>query len=880
MNIRLKGGLAPSRRGIIERRTAVLVAAALIATGISMGGTISGVISDASAVPLAVDVAYQELQFPISRSSIESGNPLVAGGQRRYTNVITVGSTVVDAVVTTVSPANFTITDYDNPGSASANADYFQINATTTSSGHGTFQFDFYESGTDTPVSLSNLQITGIDIDSSQYNSFTNINSYTVATATHLIANQNPVRSPVVPVVLGGGGSFVGNTGNGSNVPLDQVVLAYGDATSLSVTFGSYDSGSNPNYFGLAFMALAWGSSTPTTTAASTTLTYDGNGPSGGTVPATATQAFGSLLTLASNSGGLSKPGYTFGGWNTANDASGTSYAAASSYTFPNVNSTLFAVWNGSYSLSYNVNGGSGGPASPETRVTGASANLSSTDPTFVGFTFAGWNTAADGSGTAYSSGASYTMPAGNRTLYAIWAGLYTLTYDANGGSGGPSPSSDARTNGTTAALSATAPTRTGYVFGGWRVGGAGTVFAAGAAFTMPAAATTLVALWNAQSFALTYDANGGVGSPSGATVVAGTTVTVSATVPTKSGYTFSGWLLNGTGGALVASATFTMPGMASTLTAQWTATGGGGDSGGGSSGGGSNGAGSGTSTPSATASPAGTTTAPGVGPVKKPDTEKVQPGNDVTLINGEPVQTEKKTVDKSTRIEISGPDFKITVGGTSSAGQPLPLSAGGAPVVTTQERLATSGYGCAPGTIVELYLLTPLTSLGSIAINVDGAFSGSVGLPAGLPAGDYVMQTNCFTTTAQVRSVSVGLTVRSASLVLCTSDSSGADCTKAQQRPRKGFLLPDELVAGRNLLLPTRVRMNSGRFADVSVLCSPVTRSAPIGDVAYCQTNLIGTKTYVLVRPDMRMNAKVIISAPATSKYAAYRYTKSYSVR
>jgi hypothetical protein len=110
------------------------------------------------------------------------------------------------------------------------------------------------------------------------------------------------------------------------------------------------------------------------------------------------------------------------------------------------------------------------------------------------------------------------------------------------------------------------------------------------------------------------------------------------------------------------------------------------------------------------------------------------------------------------------------------------------------------------------------------------------------------------------------------------------ADCPASNgrvvQRPKSGIVLPKELVAGRNLLLPTRIRMNSGDFADVKVLCSPVARSVPLGDVAYCETTRVGKKTYVLVRPGMRMSARVIISAAATAKYTAYRYTKSYSIR
>ena len=48
------------------------------------------------------------------------------------------------------------------------------------------------------------------------------------------------------------------------------------------------------------------------------------------------------------------------------------------------------------------------------------------------GYTFTGWNTAADGSGTGYSGGDAFTLPSsGSDTLYAQWQISVTLTYDA-----------------------------------------------------------------------------------------------------------------------------------------------------------------------------------------------------------------------------------------------------------------------------------------------------------------------------------------------------------------------------------------------------------------------------------------------------------------
>ena len=71
------------------------------------------------------------------------------------------------------------------------------------------------------------------------------------------------------------------------------------------------------------------------------------------------------------------------------------------------------------YTISYNANGGSSAP-SAQTKDGGIDLTLSSTVPTRTGFAFTGWNTQADGNGTTYASGATFTGNA-NTTLYAQW---------------------------------------------------------------------------------------------------------------------------------------------------------------------------------------------------------------------------------------------------------------------------------------------------------------------------------------------------------------------------------------------------------------------------------------------------------------------------
>lgn len=116
----------------------------------------------------------------------------------------------------------------------------------------------------------------------------------------------------------------------------------------------------------------------------------------------------------------------------------------------------------------------------------------------------------------------------------------YTIKYNANGGSG--APSSQIKTYGETLTLVSTKPTRTGYTFQGWATSASGSVaYAAGAKYTANAAAT-LYAVWKANTYTVSFNANGGSGAPSNQTKTHGVDLTISSTKPTRTNYTFKGW--------------------------------------------------------------------------------------------------------------------------------------------------------------------------------------------------------------------------------------------------------------------------------------------------------------------------------------------------
>ena len=148
-----------------------------------------------------------------------------------------------------------------------------------------------------------------------------------------------------------------------------------------------------------------------------------------------------------------------------------------------------------SYKITFNANGGSNAPSS-QTKWYGETLTLSSTKPTRTGYTFLGWGTSSSSTSVAYSAGGSYTKNESD-TLYAVWkANTYPITFDANGGSGGPT--SQTKTYGVTLVLSSTIPTRTNYNFEGWSTSSTATSaeYSAGGNYTANTSAT-LYAVWS-----------------------------------------------------------------------------------------------------------------------------------------------------------------------------------------------------------------------------------------------------------------------------------------------------------------------------------------------------------------------------------------------
>ena len=206
---------------------------------------------------------------------------------------------------------------------------------------------------------------------------------------------------------------------------------------------------------------------------------------------------------------------------------------------FKSASSKISVAAKTKYTVTYNANGGSGAPGD-QIKWHGTKLTLSTSEPTRSGYDFSKWNTNSSGTGTSYNSGGTYFANS-NVTLYAVWElKSYTITYNANGGSG--APENQNKTHGVNLTISTTEPSKNGYNFKGWSLTRGGNVYYTAGSTCGKNEDLTLYAVWELKSYTITYNANGGSGAPSAQNKTHGANIAISTTKPTKNGYDFLLW--------------------------------------------------------------------------------------------------------------------------------------------------------------------------------------------------------------------------------------------------------------------------------------------------------------------------------------------------
>lgn len=310
-------------------------------------------------------------------------------------------------------------------------------------------------------------------------------------------------------------------------------------------------------------------------------IRYNPNPPAGKTTGGQGTPNWDGHTgdTPAIGGNGWTIDGYTFAGWTTSPDGSGTKYAPGASWT-ANGTLTLYAQWTpGEAGLTYDGNGATGGKTDPQNGVTDQKVNVRQNGFTRDGYTFVRWDTQADCRGKAVNPGDKWTLQ-GSSTLYACWAGVaQTLTYHGNGATGGNTAAQSGHT-GDELTTNANGFTRDGYTFVRWDTAkdGSGTAYGEGkngvGRYTMKPAGNDLYAIWQANPASIRYrDDYGATGSTPDTTGVTGQNVTIAQNGFTRPGYTFTGWARDRrTDPSLQPGGRYTLTPGTTTLWAQWKA--------------------------------------------------------------------------------------------------------------------------------------------------------------------------------------------------------------------------------------------------------------------------------------------------------------------
>ena len=418
---------------------------------------------------------------------------------------------------------------------------------------------------------------------------------FIINTLIELTLSNGYQQSPILADVVGGSGATIAQTVAGQAITMPgQLTL-----TRVGHTFAGW-SLVTTNGSG-AVVGATYTPTVPVILFSSWTpnvyvVTYDANGGNG--APATASQSFNYRGTALSPSarGTLTKTGYTFGGWSTAAIAAGTIYSnstdaiASTTTTYtPTASIILYAKWTANtYAVTFDANNGTGTQIANMSIVAGTAKALTTNTYTRTGYTFGGWNTAANGiGGTAYANSASVTL-FGNATIYAQWVpvkpGVPTVAISGSAGNtqitvavtaatlgatSGP-PSSFTVTSspgGLTCTITSPATTCT---FTGLTNGQAYTFTAVGVNTTGSSASSSASSSATPAPYLVTYSLNSGTLTPATANYNLGTPLTLP--LPTRTGYTFGGWYaevglttLVGNDGASYS------PTAATTLYAKWT---------------------------------------------------------------------------------------------------------------------------------------------------------------------------------------------------------------------------------------------------------------------------------------------------------------------
>ena len=287
------------------------------------------------------------------------------------------------------------------------------------------------------------------------------------------------------------------------------------------------------------------------------TVTYEGNGSTGGTVPTDATAYEKSAtVTVKTNSGTLAKSGYNFTGWNSKADGTGDHYAAEAPLgTFTiTANTTIYAEWT-PVTYGYTINKtGDDASATAKLQVWNGSSYVDAGDKiacdaqvkVVVTTSQAYYTYTLSSSDVSIDENGVFTMPAKAITITVTTRQLYSITYPGSYTNGSVTTAPESAYAGELVTI-VTEPSTNFYLSGITCSDITPTIDGNNITFTMPAKNITISAItFTRIVYTVTYSVNDNTGIISAVNVNAGESTTLPTSVSAPSGFTFAGWTESG----------------------------------------------------------------------------------------------------------------------------------------------------------------------------------------------------------------------------------------------------------------------------------------------------------------------------------------------
>ena len=452
--------------------------------------------------------------------------------------------------------------------------------------GTGTMATQTITAGTEFELAVNTFEKTDFLFDGWYENSGSTGTRYSAGGLVTLYANKTYYAkwsaAPRAITYLANGASGTVPTQSAKNESETFTVASDTGLTRTGYDFAGWSNGATTYAAGDTYtVAAANVTLTAQWTAQVYTVTYNGNNETSGSASRSSDSfTYGGSAIALPTAGTLVRTGYTFAGWSVIADGT----AIAGNYT-PTEPITLYAKWSAdTYTITYNINGGSGSAPASSNYTSGGStfALPDTTGFSKAGYNFGGWSTTA--TGIALSGAQTSTS---SKTLYAVWS-VKSITATYAKGTASVStftsfPTTTTGNYGTPITLNLTVDTSvdiggTTFVFQGWSDGTS--TYQKGDTYLLGATDVTLTAQWVA-IYGVRYTLNGGTAAAGdfaydaqctvGDNYCTNSQVITANSTPTRTGYTFTGWK-DQSNNPIAQAASFTVSAGTYLLYAQWTA--------------------------------------------------------------------------------------------------------------------------------------------------------------------------------------------------------------------------------------------------------------------------------------------------------------------